>query len=365
MPASPASIPAGRRNRRCGAGVRLLREGSLTHRRWYLYCIFVDPSVQRTGLGQVLERSVEDSVRQMGGERLLRETSAGRTTSAPGASTNAPASPCTGASGFLSRRRRLHHLLQDSGGDVRLTVLNLESGGSSALRPRSEGVCWPNGVRRLPGRARRLDDISTAFCRCCGRSSRGGHQGGILSPSPEGGLNSRAWPPMVCVLQSGLRVHRLGAADRRGVSLQALDLCRLPVGEGSARRLVRSSEGYKGEIGTWRASTRARRPCRRPCRCNRRRRWWTSGRRVASRGEFVSRSRARRSPTGVHANNSSQHGTDYSQAGTDGSLTREGRRTPPPLLGCDLSSNYYRRRGRCQAWFAGRNAGPVRRHCVG
>ena len=50
-------------------------KASLTQRSWYLYWIFVDPSVQRTGLGQVLERSVEDSVRQMGGERLVLETS--------------------------------------------------------------------------------------------------------------------------------------------------------------------------------------------------------------------------------------------------------------------------------------------------
>jgi ribosomal protein S18 acetylase RimI-like enzyme len=50
-------------------------KASLTQRSWYLYWIFVDPSVQRIGLGQVLQRSVEDSVRQMGGERLVLETS--------------------------------------------------------------------------------------------------------------------------------------------------------------------------------------------------------------------------------------------------------------------------------------------------
>jgi ribosomal protein S18 acetylase RimI-like enzyme len=50
-------------------------KASLTQRSWYLYWIFVDPSVQRTGLGRLLERSVEDAVRQMGGERLVLETS--------------------------------------------------------------------------------------------------------------------------------------------------------------------------------------------------------------------------------------------------------------------------------------------------
>jgi ribosomal protein S18 acetylase RimI-like enzyme len=50
-------------------------KASLTRRSWYLYWIFVDPAVQRTGIGLALERSVEDSVRQMGGERLVLETS--------------------------------------------------------------------------------------------------------------------------------------------------------------------------------------------------------------------------------------------------------------------------------------------------
>ena len=35
----------------------------------------VHPAVQRTGIGQALERTVEDVVRQMGGDRLVLETS--------------------------------------------------------------------------------------------------------------------------------------------------------------------------------------------------------------------------------------------------------------------------------------------------
>ena len=50
-------------------------KASLTQRSWYLYWICVDPAVQGTGMGQALERSVEDSVRHMGGERLVLETS--------------------------------------------------------------------------------------------------------------------------------------------------------------------------------------------------------------------------------------------------------------------------------------------------
>ncbi len=50
-------------------------KASLTQGSWYLYWICVDPAVQGTGIGQVLERSVEDCVRQLGGERLVLETS--------------------------------------------------------------------------------------------------------------------------------------------------------------------------------------------------------------------------------------------------------------------------------------------------
>jgi len=50
-------------------------KAGLTERSWYLYWICVDPAVQGTGLGRLLEVSVEDVVRQRGGERLLIETS--------------------------------------------------------------------------------------------------------------------------------------------------------------------------------------------------------------------------------------------------------------------------------------------------
>jgi ribosomal protein S18 acetylase RimI-like enzyme len=53
-------------------------KASLTERSWYLYWICVDPAVQGTGIGRALERTVEDSVRQMGGERLVLETSGRR-----------------------------------------------------------------------------------------------------------------------------------------------------------------------------------------------------------------------------------------------------------------------------------------------
>ena len=48
---------------------------SLTERSWYLYWMCVHPAVQSTGIGQALERTVEDVVRQMGGDRLVLETS--------------------------------------------------------------------------------------------------------------------------------------------------------------------------------------------------------------------------------------------------------------------------------------------------
>jgi ribosomal protein S18 acetylase RimI-like enzyme len=50
-------------------------KASLTERSWYLYWICVEPAVQGTGVGQALERCVEDSVRRNGGERLVLETS--------------------------------------------------------------------------------------------------------------------------------------------------------------------------------------------------------------------------------------------------------------------------------------------------
>jgi ribosomal protein S18 acetylase RimI-like enzyme len=50
-------------------------KASLTERSWYLYWICVDRAVQGTGIGQALQQSVEDSVRQMGGDRLVLETS--------------------------------------------------------------------------------------------------------------------------------------------------------------------------------------------------------------------------------------------------------------------------------------------------
>jgi ribosomal protein S18 acetylase RimI-like enzyme len=50
-------------------------KASLTQRSWYLYWLFVDPAVQGTGIGRALERGVEESVRRMGGERLVLETS--------------------------------------------------------------------------------------------------------------------------------------------------------------------------------------------------------------------------------------------------------------------------------------------------
>ena len=56
-------------------GYACFGQASLTKRSWYLYWICVDPAVQGTGIGQALQQSVEDSVRQMGGERLVLETS--------------------------------------------------------------------------------------------------------------------------------------------------------------------------------------------------------------------------------------------------------------------------------------------------
>jgi len=50
-------------------------KASLTRGSWYLYWFCVDPAVQGTGIGQMLQRSVEECVRRLGGERLVLETS--------------------------------------------------------------------------------------------------------------------------------------------------------------------------------------------------------------------------------------------------------------------------------------------------
>jgi ribosomal protein S18 acetylase RimI-like enzyme len=47
----------------------------LTERSWYLYWMCVHPAVQGTGVGRTLERGVAERVREMGGERLVLETS--------------------------------------------------------------------------------------------------------------------------------------------------------------------------------------------------------------------------------------------------------------------------------------------------
>jgi len=53
-------------------------KAALTLRSWYVYWFCVHPALQGTGVGQTLQRTVEDCVRQMGGDRLVLETS-GRT----------------------------------------------------------------------------------------------------------------------------------------------------------------------------------------------------------------------------------------------------------------------------------------------
>jgi ribosomal protein S18 acetylase RimI-like enzyme len=50
-------------------------KAGLTQWSWYLYWFCVHPAAQRSGVGQALERSVEEAVRQCGGERLVLETS--------------------------------------------------------------------------------------------------------------------------------------------------------------------------------------------------------------------------------------------------------------------------------------------------
>jgi len=50
-------------------------KAALTVRSWYLYWLCVHPAVQGTGVGQRLQRAVEDCVRRMGGDRLVLETS--------------------------------------------------------------------------------------------------------------------------------------------------------------------------------------------------------------------------------------------------------------------------------------------------
>jgi ribosomal protein S18 acetylase RimI-like enzyme len=49
-------------------------KATLTVTSWYLYWFCVHPSVQGTGLGQELERAVEELVSHSGGERLVLET---------------------------------------------------------------------------------------------------------------------------------------------------------------------------------------------------------------------------------------------------------------------------------------------------
>ena len=48
---------------------------ALTASSWYLYWICVHPAVQRTGIGRALQQGVEQRVRDMGGTRLVLETS--------------------------------------------------------------------------------------------------------------------------------------------------------------------------------------------------------------------------------------------------------------------------------------------------
>jgi len=50
-------------------------KATLTERSWYLYWICVDPAAQATGVGRALQSAVEDRVRELGGERLVLETS--------------------------------------------------------------------------------------------------------------------------------------------------------------------------------------------------------------------------------------------------------------------------------------------------
>ena len=50
-------------------------KATFTERSWYLYWFCVHPIAQRRGIGQALERAVEDHVRQSGGSRLVLETS--------------------------------------------------------------------------------------------------------------------------------------------------------------------------------------------------------------------------------------------------------------------------------------------------
>jgi ribosomal protein S18 acetylase RimI-like enzyme len=56
-------------------GYACFGKAALTQRSWYLYWFCVHPAAQRSGIGQTLERTVEDFVRQKGGDRLVLETS--------------------------------------------------------------------------------------------------------------------------------------------------------------------------------------------------------------------------------------------------------------------------------------------------
>ena len=56
-------------------GYACFGKAALTQRSWYLYWFCVHPAAQRSGIGQTLERNVEELVRQLGGDRLVLETS--------------------------------------------------------------------------------------------------------------------------------------------------------------------------------------------------------------------------------------------------------------------------------------------------
>jgi ribosomal protein S18 acetylase RimI-like enzyme len=47
----------------------------LTERSWYLYWICIHPRAQGLGLGRMLQQRVEDLVLELGGDRLVLETS--------------------------------------------------------------------------------------------------------------------------------------------------------------------------------------------------------------------------------------------------------------------------------------------------
>jgi GNAT superfamily N-acetyltransferase len=57
------------------AGYACVGRASLTERSWYEYWMCVRPDAQGSGVGQALQRQVEDIVHHLGGERLVLETS--------------------------------------------------------------------------------------------------------------------------------------------------------------------------------------------------------------------------------------------------------------------------------------------------